>query len=52
MVVDLARIVGAQNVSTLDPDRIAYARDAWPRDVLLLWAGRLEADQNIYEEGA
>lgn len=43
MVVDLARIVGAQHVSNLDADRIAYARDAWPRDVLLLWAGRLEA---------
>lgn len=43
MVVDLARIVGAQHVSNGDADRIAYARDAWPRDLLLLWAGRLEA---------
>lgn len=32
MVVDLARIVGAANVSNLDVDRSAYAHDAWIRD--------------------
>jgi alkyldihydroxyacetonephosphate synthase len=43
LIVDLARIVGASNVSNLDADRIAYARDSWPRDVLLLRAGQIGA---------
>jgi alkyldihydroxyacetonephosphate synthase len=41
--VDLARIVGANNVSSLDGDRIAYSRDSWPRDVLELRAGNVKA---------
>lgn len=41
--MDLARIVGANNVSTLEGDRIAYSRDCWPRDVLELRAGRIGA---------
>lgn len=34
LVVDLARIVGARNVSNRDVDRLAYARDGWVRDRL------------------
>jgi alkyldihydroxyacetonephosphate synthase len=43
LVVDLARIVGAQSVSTLDADRLAYARDCWPRDLLRVRAGEIPA---------
>lgn len=43
LVVDLARIVGAQGVSTLDADRLAYARDAWPRDLMRVRAGEVPA---------
>ena len=43
LVVDLARIVGASNVSNMDADRIAYSRDCWPRDLLRLRAGQLGA---------
>ncbi len=37
--MDLARIVGAQHVSSLDADRIAYSHDCWPRDILQMRAG-------------
>jgi alkyldihydroxyacetonephosphate synthase len=43
LVVDLARIVGAESVSTQDGDRLAYARDAWPRDLLRLRGGEVPA---------
>ncbi|MCB9645843.1 MAG: FAD-binding oxidoreductase [Deltaproteobacteria bacterium] len=39
LVVDLARIVGAQHVSNVDADRLAYSHDCWPRDLLRLRAG-------------
>lgn len=42
LVVDLARIVGAANVSSLDVDRAAYARDAWIRDRIGALAAQLE----------
>jgi alkyldihydroxyacetonephosphate synthase len=42
-VVELARIVGAANVSSLDADRLAYARDAWVREQLVSEGGRLTA---------
>lgn len=41
LVVDLARIVGAQHVSSLDADRIAYSHDCWPRDVMRLRANEV-----------
>lgn len=41
MVVDLARIVGAHGVSTVDADRFAYARDCWPRDLIRLRSGEV-----------
>jgi alkyldihydroxyacetonephosphate synthase len=43
LVVDLARIVGAQSISTLDADRLAYARDCWPRDLMRVRAGEVPA---------
>ncbi len=43
LVVDLARIVGAEAVSTLEVDRLAYARDLWPRDLIRLRAGEIPA---------
>lgn len=43
MVVDLARIVGSEAVSTLEIDRLAYARDLWPRDLIRLRAGEIPA---------
>ena len=43
LVVDLARIVGARGVSTLDADRFAYARDCWPRDLMRVRAGEVPA---------
>lgn len=43
MVVDLARIVGAESVSTLEVDRLAYARDLWPRDLIRLRGGEIPA---------
>lgn len=43
LIVDLARIVGAESVSTTDADRLAYARDSWPRDLLRLRAGQVSA---------
>ncbi|MGF1509556.1 MAG: FAD-binding oxidoreductase [Myxococcota bacterium] len=43
LVVDLARIVGASNVSSLEADRIAYARDAWTRDWMFAEEGRFAA---------
>jgi len=43
LVVDLARIVGAQHVSSLDADRLAYSRDCWPRDILRLKGGEIGA---------
>src|SRR5262249_22278566 len=43
LVVDLARIVGAQSISTVDADRLAYARDCWPRDLLRFRAGEVAA---------
>lgn len=42
-MVDLARIVGAQSVSSQDADRLAYARDAWPRDIMRLRSGDVSA---------
>ncbi|MBI4820708.1 MAG: FAD-binding oxidoreductase [Deltaproteobacteria bacterium] len=39
LVVDLARIVGAGAVSVHDVDRLAYARDCWPRDLIRAYAG-------------
>lgn len=43
LIVDLARIVGAQGVSTQDGDRLAYARDAWPRDLIRVRGGEIPA---------
>lgn len=43
MVVDLARIVGSEAVSTLEVDRLAYARDLWPRDLIRLRGGEIPA---------
>ncbi len=43
LVVDLARIVGAGAVSTLDADRFAYARDCWPRDLIRIRSGEVAA---------
>jgi alkyldihydroxyacetonephosphate synthase len=43
LVVDLARVVGARAVSTLEADRFAYTRDLWPRDLLRLRAGEIAA---------
>ncbi|MEO1336744.1 MAG: FAD-binding oxidoreductase, partial [Myxococcota bacterium] len=43
MIVDLARIVGAPHVSNRDADRLAYSRDSWTRDLLLLRAGQVPA---------
>jgi alkyldihydroxyacetonephosphate synthase len=43
LVVDLARIVGAQSVSTQDADRLAYAHDAWARDLMRIRAGEVPA---------
>lgn len=43
LVVDVARIVGADGVSVADADRLAYARDAWARDVLRLRSGDIGA---------
>ena len=43
LVVDLARIVGAQHVSNLDVDRLAYSHDCWPRDLLRIRAGEVGA---------
>lgn len=43
LVADLARIVGSEGVSTEIGDRLAYARDAWVRDVLSTRAGRFGA---------
>jgi alkyldihydroxyacetonephosphate synthase len=36
---DLERIVGSEAVSTDDRDRIAYSRDMWPRNMILLRCG-------------
>lgn len=47
LVVDLARIVGAGNVSSLDVDRAAYARDAWTRDRIGTLAARLEVAPSV-----
>lgn len=47
LVVELARIVGAGAVSTHDADRLAYARDAWARDVLRLRAGEVSAAPEV-----
>lgn len=47
LVVDLARIVGAQNVSSLDVDRLAYARDAWVRDRLGALSGAYGAAPGV-----
>lgn len=47
LVVDLARIVGAANVSSLDVDRAAYARDAWIRDRIGALAARLEVAPSV-----
>lgn len=41
LIVDLARVVGAQHVSSADAERLAYARDCWPRDILRLRAGEI-----------
>ncbi len=46
VVVDLARIVGAQHVSNLDADRLAYSHDCWPRDILRIRAADLGAAPN------
>lgn len=43
LVVDLARIVGAQHVSNLDADRLAYSHDCWPRDLMRLRSGEVGA---------
>jgi alkyldihydroxyacetonephosphate synthase len=43
LVVDLARVVGAGAVSTLDGDRFAYARDCWPRDLMRVRSGEVPA---------
>lgn len=53
LIVDLARIVGAQHVSNLDADRIAYSHDCWPRDVLRLRAGEVPAAPSciVWPEG-
>lgn len=42
-MVDLARIVGAQHVSNLDVDRLAYSHDCWPRDLMRIRAGEIGA---------
>ncbi len=36
---DLERIVGADGVSTEERDKIAYSRDMWPRNLILLQCG-------------
>jgi alkyldihydroxyacetonephosphate synthase len=36
---DLGRIVGTENVSAQERDKIAYSRDMWPRNLILLRCG-------------
>jgi len=39
LAAELARITAPERVSTSPPDRVAYARDLWPRGLLALRAG-------------
>lgn len=47
LVVDLARIVGSGAVSSMDADRLAYARDAWVHDQMAAAEGRLEVAPDV-----
>jgi len=47
LVVDLARIVGPEAVSSTDADRLSYARDAWVHDQMAAAEGRLEVAPDV-----
>jgi alkyldihydroxyacetonephosphate synthase len=39
LLADLARLLPANSISTTPPDRVAYARDLWPRGLISLSGG-------------
>src|SRR6185503_1094167 len=39
LLADLARLLPANSISTTPPDRVAYARDLWPRGLITLSGG-------------